>query len=194
MKFSLSTLTLKTTTILALIGMFASCSNPPKPQDPFEISYKRIGHLADSIRVFELDSIFKNDSIVKRVAGDEFINTNNEIEIYEKGGKQLLVLEAKEDFDTTATIESIRIIDPRFKTVKGLTIKSSFKDVKANYTISKISNTLSTALVFVDSLNIYFTIDKSFLPEEFRTDSSSKIETSQIPDNAKIKDFWIGWD
>ena len=194
MKRILSPLSTISLAITICILLLTHCSNPPKPQDPFEISHKRIGHLTDSIRVFELDSVFKNDSIVKRVAGDEFINTNNEIEIYEKGGKQLLVLEAKEDFDSTSTIESIRVIDPRYKTIKGLTAKSAFKMAKDHYTISKISNTLSTALVFVDSLNIYFTIDKSFLPEKFRSDSSTKIDASQIPDNAKIKDFWIGWD
>ncbi len=194
MKFAPFALEKKKIVPIILMGLLVGCSNSTKLQNPFEIAHKRIGLLTDSIPVFELSTVFKNDSIVKRMAEGKFINTNNEIEIYEKGGKKLLVLEAKKNFDSTATIESIRIIDPRYKTAKGLSIKSSFKEVKSNYTISKISNTLSTALIFVDSLNIYFTIDKSYLPQKYRTDSSSKIDISEIPDTAKIKDMWIGWD
>lgn len=172
----------------------SSCTKKPKPQDPFAISFQRIGKLTNITKVQELDSIFAKDSIVKHIAGDEFINTGNEIEIYEKGGKQLLALEATEEFDSTATIASIRIVDPRYKTADGLSIQSTFKHIKNNHTISKISNTLSTALVFIDSLGIYLTIDKKVLPNSLQNNSDITIKASQIPDHAKVKNLWIGWD
>jgi len=127
--------TILITTITALILSAIACN---KKTDPFEIGVDYIGNLKKTSTVGEIDQIFANDSVVKRIAGDEFIGTSNEINVYEKGGKHLLILEATEEFDTTATINSIQVIDTRFKTTKGLSASSTFKDIKDNYTISKI--------------------------------------------------------
>ena len=183
---------LSTFVLLALLVTHCTTTEP-KLQDPFEITPGRIGHLTSKTRVYELDSIFAQDSIVKRVAGDEFINHNNEIEIFEKGGKKLLVLAAKEDFDTTSTIESVQILDARFKTKDSLSLKSTYGEFQKRYKVSKVSNLLSTALVFIDSLQIYFTLDKKHLPASLQN-TDTKIETSQIPDDSKVKDLWVGWD
>lgn len=185
----------KIAVILACILLgTSSCTKNSKSQDPFAISFQRIGNLTNSTKIQELDSIFAKDSIVKHIAGDEFISTGHEIEIYEKGGKQLLALEATEEFDSTATIASVRIVDPRYKTADGLSIQSTFEHIKNNHAISKISNTLSTALVFIDSLGIYLTIDKKVLPDNLRNNSDITIKASQIPDHATVKNLWIGWD
>ncbi|MEW7291082.1 hypothetical protein [Aquimarina sp. 2304DJ70-9] len=186
---------MKTRIFLVLLTsiLIISCQKEEK-QDPFEISNNRIGLLTNEIKINQLDSIFASDSIAKTVLGESSLSGSNEIEIYEKGGAKLLVLEAKNESDPTSTIENIQIIDPRYKTRAGLSSESIFKEVKDHYAISKINNTLSTAVIFVDSIQAYFTIDKKELPREFQYTTDIKIKASDIPDSAKIKHFWINWD
>ena len=177
--------------IAILCIFFTSCE---KEQDPFLITATNIGKLTKDIKVSQLDSIYSQDSIVNNITGDEFINGGAEIDIYEKGGTYLLHLAPSEEFDSTSTIANIRVIDDRYKTEKGLTVKSTFKDIQEFYPISRIENTLSSAVIFIDEINAYVTIDEKQLPSKLQFDTSTKIEASQIPDNAVIKQFWVGWE
>jgi len=171
--------------------VMVSCT---KKADPFLITSQSIGLLNKESKVQELETIYVNDSIVKHVAGDEFTGTANEIEIFDKQGKALLTLEATEQFDSTATIKSVRIIDTRYKSEKGLSVASTFKDLKDNYKISKISNTLGSVIITINELNAFVVISKKELPSELQFDTTSVIEEAQIPDTAKIKYFWLDWD
>ncbi|CAM4224695.1 hypothetical protein [Gillisia limnaea] len=160
---------------------------------PFLIDNTRVGQLTKEIRINQLDSIFPNDSIVRNISGNEFLNSTNNIEIYDKDGSPLLILEPVQQFDTLSTIGYIQILDPRYETLKGLNINSNFGDVVEQYRISRIENTLNSAVIFIDELNLYLTIDKRELPSSLRYDTDTRITASQIPDNAKIKYFMISW-
>ncbi|MDH7445015.1 hypothetical protein [Aquimarina sp. 2201CG14-23] len=179
--------------LLLLCLCIVSCQKEKK-QDPFEISYNRIGNLTNTVKVKQLDSIYANDSVVRLSKTDRFLSATNTIEIYEKGGAKLLALEPREENDPESSIESIQVIDSRYKTATGLSANSVFKDIKDNYAITKINNTLSTAVIFVDSIQASIAIDKKELPSELRLNTDKKIEASQIPDTAKIKHFLISWD
>lgn len=177
--------------LLVSAGLLTSCD---KEQDPFLISANSIGHLTTEVQIRELDSVFAQDSIVRQVSEGELYKSNNEIEVYDKKGKKMLLLEPVQAFDTTSTIGFIQVLDPRFKTAKGLSTQSTFKDIVENYNISRIENTLSAAVIFIDDLNIYVTIDKKQLPADLRYDTQKRITAAQIPDDAKIKYFMIDWD
>lgn len=184
---------MKKYSILALILSITLLSSCNKEQDPFQIATNNIGNLNDSTQVKDLKMVFANDSIVTSVSGDEFSGSTNDIQVYEKGGKQLLVLSPSQSLDSTATIRTVRIIDERYKTPKGLHANSTFKTVRDNYKISSIQNTLRDIIVSLDNINAYFTIDKSELPAEMRFDMNLEIEAIHIPDDAKIKNFFIQW-
>jgi len=177
--------------IIALV-FITSCSND-KPVDPFLVKKHNIGLLTDSTTVRELDTIFKNDSIVRYVSGDEFAGSVNIIEIFDKSGKKLLDLYPKEVLDSTSVISSIRINDERYKTKKNISFLSTFKDIKDNYKISKIDNLINTVVVSVNEINASFTIDKKELPSSLRFDMDTTIDPIQIPEKAKIKYFMIHW-
>ncbi len=179
--------------LLLIIFLTVSCQKEEK-QNPFEIKVNRIGQLTNTIQVRQLDSIYSNDSIVKSETNGGFSATSNQIEIYEKGGAKLLILEPKKEKDSTSTIENIQIIDSRYKTETGLSSNGTFKDIKDHYPISKINNTLSSVVLFVDNLHASITIDKKELSDDLRSNTDAKIEASQIPDSAKIKYFLIHWD
>lgn len=164
-----------------------------RDSDPFLIDNNRVGPLTKEIKINQLDSIFKEDSIVRNISKSQFLNVANNIEIFDREGSPLLILEPVQQFDSTSTIGYIQILDPKFKTAKGLNIKSTFGDVVEKYAISRIENTLNSAVVFIDELNLYLTIDKKELPTSLRYDTDTRIIASQIPDNAKIKYFMISW-
>lgn len=160
---------------------------------PFLIDNNRVGPLTKDIKISQLDSIFENDSIVRNTSGDRQSTTPNDIEIFDRDGTPLLVLEPIQQFDSTSTVGYIQVLDPRFETAKGLNTKSTFGEVVKHYSISRIENTLNSAVVFIDELNLYLTIDKKDLPSSLRYDTDTRITASQIPDNAKIKYFMISW-
>lgn len=176
--------------LIIIISIFTSCE---KEINPFLISKQNIGHLTDSTQVKDLESVFINDSIVKYVSGDEFTGNVNDLEIYEKGGKLLLVLSPSQALDSTSTIRTVKVVDPRFVTVKGLSPNSTFKDINTNYKISNIQNSLRNIIISVNEINAYFTIDKNELPANMRFDMNLKIEAIQIPEEAKIKNFYLYW-
>ena len=177
--------------LIILSTLFTSCK---KEQDPFEIGKQHVGLLNDSTQVKDLKTIFGNDSIVNFIGDTEFTRHINDIEIYEKGGKKLLVLTPRQSSDSTSFIKNVRVLDPRYKTDKNISTLSTFKDISDNYKISQIDNLINMVLVTVKDLNATFTIDKKELPASIRFDTHLKIEAIHIPDNAKIKYFFLNWN
>ena len=180
--------------LLYLIIFTLVLTSCKKEQDPFQVSKQHIGLLTDSTQVKDLKALFVNDSIVNYIKGDEFIENKSDIEVFEKGGKKLLILSPKQVLDSTSTIGSVQIIDSRFKTDKNISTLSTFKDIQDNYTVSRINNLINSIVVSVDEINASFTIDKKELPANLRFDMNLKIEKSQIPDTAKIKYFFVHWN
>ncbi len=165
-----------------------------KEQNPFEISKHHIGLLTDSTQVKDLETVFSKDSITTYIAGDEFSGSENTIDIYETGGKKLLELTPSQSLDSTATIKAIHVIDERYKTTENVSTLSTFKDITTNYKVSRIDNLINAIVVTVNAINASFTIDKKELPANLRFDMDLNIEASQIPDDAKIKYFFIHWN
>ena len=179
--------------IICFFLFILSCEKEQPKQDLFLVSNHSIGLLTSTTQVKDLKHVFKGDSITKYIGGDEFTGDINDFEIFEKNGNLLLTLTPREDLDSTSTIKSVRIVDSRYKTVKGIHSNSTFKDLKENYSISSIQNTLRSLIVSVNDINAYFTIDKNELPASMRFDMNLKINPDQIPDKAKVKDFYLQW-
>lgn len=171
--------------------LFVQCA---KKEDPFLIENGKIGTLSKSVQIKQIDSIFATDSIVKLNPKENVLGTQGEVLIFEKGGKKLILITPVEDYNPTSLVNHIQVFDERFKTSKGLSLKSNFKDIKKNYTIKDIQTTISSVIVTLKDSDVYMVYDKKELPEDLRYNPSLKIEASQIPDDAKIKYFMIGWE
>ena len=176
--------------ILIILVFLSSCKEE-NTINPFAVSKHQVGFLNDSTQVKDVKALFANDSIVNYKEDDSFAGGINTIDIYEKGGNQLLSISPTEALDSTATISSIRLIDPKYKTDKNISSISTFKDINDNYKISKISNLINSIVVKVNELDATFTIDKKELPMNMRFDMDMKIDPIQIPDNAKVKFFIV---
>ena len=182
----------KTLLILGIVSIaFVQCG---KDSDPFLIKNGSIGNLNKEIKIKQIDSIFTEDSIVKINSSPNALETQGEVEIYEKGGKKLLLLSPDDEMSPNSTIRNVQVFDSRYKTEKGLTTASTWKDVKANYTVDNIETTINAVVIFLKETDVYLTIDKKSLPEELRYNMDLKVEASQIPDDAPFKYFMIGWD
>lgn len=163
-------------------------------QNPFEINKHHIGLLTDSTQVKELTTIFNNDSIANFDNAKAFSSNINTIDVFDKKGNKLLVLSPKKLRDSSSVISSIQIVDPRYKTHEDISILSTFKDIENTYKISRISNLINSVVITVNEINAAFTIDKKELPANLRFDRNLAIEAIHIPDNAKIKYFFINWN
>jgi len=171
--------------------LFVQCT---KEKDPFLISNDTVGHLTIGMKIKQIDSIFATDSIVRLNPRQDEISTIGEVEIYEKGGKKLLLISPRGNTDPEALISNFQFFDTRYKTDKGLNLGSTFKDIKDNYTIANIETTISTIVVFLEDSDIFINIDKKELPENLRYNPNFVIEAVNIPDEAKIKYFMLSWD
>lgn len=175
---------------IILILIIVSCSTD-KSQDPFMVKKHGVGLINDSTQVKDLKDIFANDSISSYKEDDHFTGSINTINIFEKGGNQLMIIRPTEALDSTATISSIQLIDPRYKTEKNISNISTFKDIKDAYKINTISNLINSIVISVNSIDATFTIDKKELPGNMRYDLDMKIDPIQIPDGAKVKYFMV---
>ncbi|MBD0778122.1 hypothetical protein HPE56_09985 [Maribacter sp. ANRC-HE7] len=158
----------------------------------FIITNHNVGKLERISLIRDLDLIYDGDSIVRDTMQLASGLGARSIKIYEKGGSHLLTLTPSSD--SIPKIQNVRINDPRFETEKGIGLNSTFKDIKEKYTIQKIVTSLNNIIIFVKDSDVYFTIDKSQLPESLRYVSSPNIEPVQVPDGAKIKYLMIAWD
>ncbi|MEZ4802216.1 MAG: hypothetical protein R2797_05535 [Gelidibacter sp.] len=179
------------TIVIASMLLLSSCK---KEQDPFLVSKENIGLLTNTTQIKDLKFIFPNDSIVNYKGDSTFNIPMNTVEISEKGGNLLMVLTPKTLSDSTSTISNIRIVDSRYRTEKNISTLSRFKDIQSAYKISKIDNLINSIVITVNEINAQFAIDKKELPANLRYDIDMNIEASQIPDNARIKYFFINWD
>lgn len=169
-----------------------SCTDNNK----FTIEKGKVGEVTAETTVKELESIFKNDSIVTRYSegalGDDYFQDDDKFQIYEKGGKHLLTIIPKEQLDSTSTIKSIEIHDSRYKTENGINLNSRFSDINANNPNLRVESTLQSVTLFLDEINATIAIDKEELG--LRDFSTQNVSLEQIPDLAKMKSFVIWFD
>ena len=181
--------------MLAITLVFTQCSRENK----FLIKKNRVGFVSNTDMIGDIESIFKNDSVAKFLSegalggvDTKYIQEDDEYKIYSKDGKHLLTGVPEEQLDSSSTIKYVEIFDPEFKTDKGLTLNSPFKDINLNYMINKVETSLLSATLYIDELNATISLDKADLGvNQFSTE---EIKVEQIPDMAKIKYFTIWFD
>tara|TARA_B100000780_G_scaffold101090_1_gene70623 strand:- start:3713 stop:4258 length:546 start_codon:yes stop_codon:yes gene_type:complete len=181
---------MKYITIFLILTCFG-CSNG----NDYSIKKGKVGKINSETIVRQLDSLFSNDSIVKRIGeGDYMFSGEDNYLIFDNTQIHLLTLTPKQQHDSNEKIETIEILSEKYKTTKGVNTNSTFGDIKRNHTISSIQNTINNIVIFVDEIDAYFIIDKKNLPLELRIGTEKKIESINIPLNSKIKRFMIGWN
>jgi hypothetical protein len=165
-------------------------------ENQYLIEKGKVGYLTKETTILELNSIFKKDSIISNLASNDSVNTNrifslgdDEYQIYSKEGKKMLVISPTQQHDSLSKIKNIQIFDKNYKTDRGVSLQSTFKEINENYMVNKVETTLTSATLFIDELNATIAIDKKELG--LNSFSRDEVTIDQIPDIAKIKYFTI---
>ncbi len=171
--------------------LFIQCTK----KDQFLIEKGKVGPLTDKTEIKDLSAIFSKDSIVSNLYADKEIDKrlftveNDVYLIYAKKGDLLLEIVPTNINDKSSGIKSIQIFDKSYKTSKGISLQSTFKDIKAHYKVNKVETTLTSATLFIDELNATISFDKKELG--INSFSRAEVVLEQIPDLVKIKYFTI---
>jgi len=182
----------KTIYIVLVSFLFIQCAK----ENQYLIKKGKVGYLTRETTVLDLNNIFKNDSIVSNLSLENSENENkifsvddDEYEIFSAKGDKLLEIAPTKQNDSSSKIKSIQIFDRNYKTDKGISLQSTFKDINENYMVNNVETTLTSATLFIDELNATIAIDKKELG--LNSFSREEITIDQIPDIAKIKYFTI---
>ncbi|MFA5298438.1 MAG: hypothetical protein WC389_09580 [Lutibacter sp.] len=182
----------KTIYIFLVSFLLIQCA---EKNNQFLIEKGKVGALNEGTAILDLNSIFAKDSIVAILYANKEINKklfsveNDEYLIYSKKGKKLLEIVPTKLNDPSSGIKSIQIFDDNYKTAKGISLQSTFKDIKENYNVNKVETTLTSATLFIDELNATISIDKKEIG--LNRFSREEVSINQIPDLAKIKYFTV---
>jgi hypothetical protein len=176
--------------LIALIASFIGCNTPASDT---LIAKNQLGLITPNTNVLDLNSILSQDSIAEFDIDSKF-NRTREIEVFNNDGRISLVIEPNYKTDSIVTINEIQILDPRYKTKKGLNVESDYQTIYKNYKINNIQNSINSVILSIDEIGAYIVIDKKHLPSEIRFDPDLKIEANQIPDDAPLRYFWLRFD
>jgi hypothetical protein len=179
--------------VFALYTSALLCLNCGKDiNEDFLISNEGVGKVKRSDSFVKLKTLFEKDSLVIDSLATKVGGRPYRAKVFEKGGKHLLTLTAAAD--SAARIENIRILDPRYTTVEGVGLGSTFKDVREQYTVRKVVTSINNVVVFLKGQDFYVTLSREELPANLRYNRGISIEEVQIPDHARIKYLMVGWD
>ncbi|MDP3312718.1 hypothetical protein [Lutibacter sp.] len=167
-----------------------------KKNNEFTIDKGRVGLITEKTSITEFESLFKNDSLVinlfdnnKEIRKGFFSLEDDEYIIYSKSGDKMLEIAVENEKDSLIKIRSIQIFDLKYKTIKGISLISTFKEINKAYKIDRVESTLTSATLFIDELNATIAIDKKELG--MLNFTREEISLDQIPEHAKIKFFTI---
>ena len=97
---------------IPLLIFIVGCSS-----NDYKIEKGKIGKLNKEIIVQQLDSIYKNDSIVRRIGeGDYMFSGDDKYLIFSTNKNHLLTLTPRNQHDSNETIETIEIVSNLFTT------------------------------------------------------------------------------
>ncbi|MDO4229469.1 MAG: hypothetical protein Q4C98_06630 [Capnocytophaga sp.] len=178
---------------IVIILIFITILSCNKTDNKFLITKDSVGVLHKNAPIQQLDSIYAKDSVVNTTFEGELRYASNErVIVFEKGGKELLEITPVLNSKDQKVVESVQILDPRFATEKGISLTSTYKDIKERYPDFEIEQTLKSILITPKGENIYFTIDKSGLKSN-NFGLSAEITKNDIEDSAKLSRITINW-
>ena len=175
--------------IITVLLTIVACNNK---KNEFLITNNSVGVLQKDTPIQKLDSIFAKASIVNSTMEGELRYASSErITIFSKEGKELLEITPTTNEKGVEVIESVLVLSPLYITEKGISLESTFKDVKDKYSDLEIQPSISSVLVTPKGQNFYFTFDKTAIKTAFSlTDNISK---DDIEESAKIKHITINF-
>lgn len=164
----------------------------------FLIAKNQVGKLDNTTKISEIEALLASDSVVttkaKNAYGYPISSVVEGVEVYSASGQKILKITPDNSLDTISHIENIRILSNKYKTKNGLSIGSTFAELKKHHDISEIQTSLKSVIITLKDLNAFVSFDRNILPSEVRFDLDADIKPTMIPDDAEINRFWINFE
>lgn len=177
---------MRTNILLALWAFIAiGCQHTNKQ---FLLTDNSVGEFPKDSLIGSLERIYK-DFEVERPLGKSEPGAVQAILIREKNEAKSLLLEITPQKNLPEKIASIEVLDARFKTEKGISLSSTFADIKKVYTEIDIEPSFYSVVIMPKNTNIYFTISK----EALSPSPTGTFSEADIPEAAKISRLMINW-
>ncbi len=170
---------------IAVLGLLLTIVACKDKGNAFLISNDQVGVLKKDTRIAQLDSIFAKDSVVSSSLEGELRYASAErITILGKDGKELLEITPTQDEEGEKKVESVLVLCDQYATAEGISLKSTFKDIKAKYPNLKIDPSLMSIIITPKGKNFYFTMDRSSV-RDAGFDLAEEINVEDIDETAK---------
>jgi hypothetical protein len=186
---------MKNTFLVFFVGcIILSCSK----ENPNLIAKNKLGPLNNSTRIYEVEGLFAEDSLVvenpESPFGTFITSVVKTMEVYDKTGQKHLTIEPRGALDTVSFIKRIRLVSDRFKTENGIGFGSTFGELKKYHEVSNIQSSLKSIIISLEDINAFVSFDREVLPSDVRFDIEADITPIMIPDDATINRFWLNFD
>lgn len=154
----------------------------------------QVGLITKDMSIREIIELLPEKQIEKVIGKGEFEGDEyDDYKIFDYKGNHLLTITPKKNADLASKIQTVQIIDPRFKNKEGIGLSSTHAELKvAMLVIDYLPNT-DAIQVHLKGTGAQFSIAKSSLEEGWWDDTKKKIDPSKIPDAAKISGFVLRW-
>lgn len=170
--------------------LLMACNSTDKK---FLITDNAIGFLPKGLLINKLDSIYAEDSLIKTAFEGELRYASDErIMVFEKTDQKKQLLEITPSLpskEKAQVVQDVQITDERFTTEKGISLKSTFADIKKVYKEFDVEASLMSVIVSPKESSLYFVFDKS----DLITSNTGEYTIENIPDSAIIKRLMITW-
>ncbi len=187
---------MKYLSLLIMLLVLTSCEKDNK----FLIAKNQLGNLNNTTKIHEIKSLLQSDSVVnvspKNAYGGTISSTVGEVKVFNTSARaeQILTIKPHGALDSLSHIKSIRVLSDKYKTDNGITIGSSFAEVKKHHNIDNIQSSLKSIIISLEDLNAFVSFDRKVLPGDVRFDLEADIKSTMIPDDAKINRFWLNFE
>lgn len=162
--------------------------------DSFLITENSVGIFKRGMTINEVIEIIPEKQIKKKIGFGEFQDdTYDDYEIYDSKNTHLLTITPKIQYDLNSTINRVKIVDSRFKTESGIGIESTYDELLHEFEISDYSPDIEHIVLNVQQLNVWLSIKKTELNQEWWNEKTKKIDISKIPGDAQFDSFITWW-
>ena len=163
--------------------------------DSFLVTARTVGIFKQGMTIGDAIRIVPGTRIKKKIGYGEFkSDTYDDYEIYDDDTKHLLTLTPLIQNDLTSPINRVFIVDNRFTTEFGISLKSTYAELVESFTVSRYSPDIEHIVLSVEQLGAWFGIKKTELEQNWWDAKTQKIDKSKIPSNSRIDTFVIWWD
>lgn len=163
--------------------------------DPFLVTPNSVGIFKKGMTIGMAVELISEKQIIKKIGYGEFQDDIYDgYEIYDSNSEHLLTITPKAQNDLNSTINTILIVDNRFKTKSGIGSKSTYSELVGSFKINDYAPDLDRIVLTVDQLGAWFSIKKTELEVNWWDFEKKKIDISKIPADSKFDTFVIWWD